>query len=486
MEKGRLTGKAAITLRQSKIRIDAKNFEGEVRWHGARGAGTRSATGEDADLVGACEEAELEDKHTLVLDGAAKDGAEVELEVPVGVDEVQYALLQAEDNTIRIVYPEHVRSGPAGVRSTRRQERYRISLPRPKGRAGVRGLLAKVGTFVIKFVVRKVVRDATGKLVMKGVDWWESRNRAFEGFHGGGFDALLAGAPQAYADWDRVQGPDRRALLLVHGTTSSTAGGFGPLADFPDVQAELHAAYGDRVLGFNHHTLGKTVAENVKQFFETLPKGEYEFDVVTHSRGGLVARALLSLPDSALDGWRRPADRAVKIRRVVFVGTPNAGTVLAVPERLPGFLEWAANLVAKFPDSIGTVALSALLSLAAAVAETGMAIVPGLRDQQPGSGFLNALKDDPGAAARYFGIRAEYDYAGDAGLLNLVKDLFMDHAFADEPNDLIVPTRGVTKSPAFDLPTDRYHEFAPGEGVYHTNFFTDARTWAKVLDYLKR
>jgi len=230
--------------------------------------------------------------------------------------------------------------------------------------------------------------------------------------------------------------------------------------------------------------MGRSVAENVRQFWQELPAGTFEFDVVTHSRGGLVARALTHLPSDAMESWQRPTDRVVNIRRVVFVGTPNAGTVLAVPDRLPGFIEWTANLIARFPDSVGTIALSALLALASSVAERGMATIPGLVNQQPDSQLLHALKDDSTAVANYFGIAADYGYGKDSSLLRLFENIFMDHAFTQEANDLVVPTGGV--SAPLRLPSNRCHQFQQGDGVHHTNFFANPRTWDQIVDFLSR
>jgi hypothetical protein len=82
------------------------------------------------------------------------------------------------------------------------------------------------------------------------------------------------------------------------------------------------------VIGFNHHTLTKSVPQNAVDFFSGMPPGNYQFDVISHSRGGLLARALKELTSVELGQlidpvWTPPAGVNVQIGKIVLVGTPN-------------------------------------------------------------------------------------------------------------------------------------------------------------------
>lgn len=127
-----------------------------------------------------------------------------------------------------------------------------------------------------------------------------------------------------------------RVLLFVHGTFSSTRGGFASLAATHDgrqlLENALHAY--DLVLGFDHRTLSEDPLENAEQLLAQLRTLQHgvDVDVVTHSRGALVLRSLVEQLLTSHD------DLAVK--NAVMVAGPNAGTSLASPGALvrPGRL----------------------------------------------------------------------------------------------------------------------------------------------------
>ena len=85
------------------------------------------------------------------------------------------------------------------------------------------------------------------------------------------------------------RGPEK-CLLFLHGTFSHASAAFGDLAQDPSAFDALAAAYGGRVYAFNHLTVGRAPGDNVKDL-RPLVAGA-RVDVVTHSRGGLVLRAL--------------------------------------------------------------------------------------------------------------------------------------------------------------------------------------------------
>lgn len=111
---------------------------------------------------------------------------------------------------------------------------------------------------------------------------------------------------------DLALGVDARILLLVHGTFSSTDGGFAQLAAAGSGRAFLEGALTeyDAVIGFDHRTLSVDPLTNARDLFDLLcaraPRGA-TVDIVTHSRGGLVARALVErvLPHKRWDGDRK-------------------------------------------------------------------------------------------------------------------------------------------------------------------------------------
>lgn len=380
--------------------------------------------------------------------------------------------------------------------------------PARSGRPGVRGagLAGKLVDKLIELVVRRAALEAAKLGVFGAVQWWENKYRAAQGFHRGTPRQFLAAQPLAAGARDLRALAGEPSLLFVHGTTSSTQGAFGGLGDFLPLAQKLWRAYGNRVVGFNHHTLTRSIAENAIAFFEALPaaKAPYLFDAVVHSRGGLLARTLAALGDGRLDPafvgrlaghrqpWSLPRGVAVQVRRIVFVGTPNNGTDLADPDHLPQALNWLASVTELLPAGAVTFSLGAILSIVALVAEAGLVALPGLVDQAVDADRragelrreLNAL-DHRQAPTEYFGIEAHFRPAGP--LLGAALAFGIDAMFRKQKNDLVVPTGGVSGFGRYRFsPADRIKTFTPDDKlqVYHTCYFAQRATWDHICKAL--
>ncbi|MFL5041583.1 MAG: hypothetical protein ACJ8D0_17430, partial [Xanthobacteraceae bacterium] len=91
---------------------------------------------------------------------------------------------------------------------------------------------------------------------------------------------------------DGISG-DGKLLLFLHGTGSSTLGGFGALRD-PVRQrqwSDLQKAYGDRIFALEHKTLTESPIQNAIEVLEKLPDNP-TLHIVSHSRGGLIGELL--------------------------------------------------------------------------------------------------------------------------------------------------------------------------------------------------
>ena len=140
-------------------------------------------------------------------------------------------------------------------------------------------------------------------------------------------------------------------LVLVHGTFSSTTGTFKHLWDLHgDVLAALFTAYGGRVYGLDHATLGASPIANALMLARALPAGA-RVHLLTHSRGGLVAELLAlacagggvdetSLAPFKARGYEQhlkdlraliaeARGKGLRVERSVRVGCPARGTLLA-------------------------------------------------------------------------------------------------------------------------------------------------------------
>ncbi len=227
--------------------------------------------------------------------------------------------------------------------------------------------------------------------------------------------------------------PPARNLLLLHGTFSSTASAFADLAR-SGFFAALEPVYGGRAVGFDHFTLSRTPAENARALAEALPGEEpFLFDVVAHSRGGLVVRTLQERPEEV-----GPVASRVAAGRTVLAGVPNLGTPLASPGRWELALSGWLNLLDLLPKApaplLAAFVVEALLWLARRVTT----LLPGLSAMDPAGETVAALGKHalPGS---YSALAARHAATGALAIRLL--DAGVDRFFG-EPNDLVVPTEG--------------------------------------------
>jgi CHAT domain-containing protein len=277
-----------------------------------------------------------------------------------------------------------------------------------------------------------------------------------------------------------------RSLLLLHGTFSNAASAYSPLAAssfFEDVRP----LYGDRVFAFDHFTVSRTPAENARMLLEALPKGTFTFDVITHSRGGLVLRNLVEQAASfgAL-GSRFTLGRAV------LVAAPNEGTPLATPSRWEDTVGWVANLLELFPvDNPFVTGAEFVANALVWMAKHASGDLPGLHAMDGDGELVRALQSACGSAAadRYSVLAANYVPSGNvlARLLDVGFDQFFNGA-----NDLVVPAEGgwrVDASGRAFIPGARIGCFGPGGNiprgdVTHVNFFGQPETVRFLVEAL--
>lgn len=273
-------------------------------------------------------------------------------------------------------------------------------------------------------------------------------------------------------------GPSGRALLFVHGTFSHAASAFKNLAD-SDFFANVKGLYGDQIYAFNHFTVSKTPEQNARELLDGLPEAGLTFDVVTHSRGGLVLRNLVER--SAVLG---AAAARFRLNHGVLVASPNAGTPLATPARWDNTVGWFANLLEMFPDNPLTFAAGFVADAIVWIAHSAIGGLPGLAAMDAASDLLRDLQQPSAAVAqRYSALVA--NFLPSENILERLLDVGVD-AFFGSANDLVVPSEGgwevdpTLPSPA--IPGDRIGCFGPGGNlppdltVHHLNFFTQQQS----------
>ena len=138
-------------------------------------------------------------------------------------------------------------------------------------------------------------------------------------------------------------------LLLLHDTFSTPQAAFADWTGDASF-ARVHAEFGGRCLAFTHPTLATGLDENLGWLVTHLAPLPGPIDIVAHGRGGLLARALA-------------ADGRLPLRRVCQVGTPNKGTLLALPANLMRFLDAHVDMLAGTSSIVGQTTLEGALCM---------------------------------------------------------------------------------------------------------------------------
>ena len=436
----------------------------------------------------------------------------VELEVDVPPDEDAVVLLE-RDGVYSWHLPVDVGRRTRSIEPGPRTRRFAIDvqpgpapLPAaPDGRRD-RGLLGSIIEGAAHALIFRFVAPAV-------------LDKAVERMEGHVKEGLVHLTDTDVSTWKRFESLDEldlptdrpvRVLLFVHGTFSSTAGGFGSLGvgeNGPGFLRTAIFAY-DAVIGFNHKTLSVDPRQNAEDLLARLrkhqPDHELVIDVITHSRGGLVTRSFVEqvLPSS---GW--PA----RVDNIVFVASTNAGTHLADPERWSDLVDLYTNLAAV---TARVLALAGAAPVAAVVSGVVRGIgafvkylvsyaatgddVPGLKAMVPGGAFVTEINElqpgQPGPGTNWFVVSSNFHvrlFDDHHNPPEFPKELaaklaegFVDRLFEGD-NDLVVDTESMS---AIGLPDGGFVSgtFALGENdvVYHNNYFAQLSVIEAIAGWL--
>ncbi|MFD1047334.1 esterase/lipase family protein, partial [Kibdelosporangium lantanae] len=240
---------------------------------------------------------------------------EIEVEAPEHQDEGQVILEVDNTGHIRWHYPRDAEVANSLERRPGTQvfdiPVERFELPGQMGFSTARGVLG-FGVRKVLHLIRFPIERLAEVAVHHMVRWWEQRHRGYQ-------LTLLGEDPRLLVDTDRLAAlADKPLLLLVHGTFS-TGDAFRQLYSDQQWLANIRKRYGG-VLIFDHPSMHVAPEDNARWLLDQLPTDRtLTLDVVSHSRGGLVARQI-----PLQSGVACPP----RIRRLVQVGPPNAGTVL--------------------------------------------------------------------------------------------------------------------------------------------------------------
>ena len=339
-----------------------------------------------------------------------------------------------------------------------------------------RGALGWLGKKVIR-VLSFAIDDAVGKVGDFFASKWEEKNRPY---------SLRRITSETYRenhageltgeDWEQLG--TGRSLLFIHGTFSRASTAFYELT--PEFIDELNERYSGRVFAFDHKTLSEDPTDNGRYFAKNMPDGlDLDVDIVCHSRGGHVSRVLSEgQAELPLDG------KTLKINQVVFVASPNRGTVLASPKYMGDFVDAHTNILSALPANVVADVLEVIITVVKQLAVGALKGLEGLQSMNPQGDYIKQfLNTGPAIDALYRAIAANFDPTKPE-IKPWAKDKLMDWIFK-EANDLVVPTEGVYEENGAEMfPIDNRLDLGGEDDVHHGNFFGNEKVVAQLREWL--
>ncbi len=258
-----------------------------------------------------------------------------------------------------------------------------------------------------------------------------------------------------------------RMALYIHGIFSSIGGAFSAVQNDADLMQALRAKYPGGLIGYDHFTVSRRPQENAEMLLSELPSG-LDLDLICHSRGGLITRAMLELDSLS------SLSQLQNFHNAVFVASANQGSALAVEANWNRLINIFIGLSSLF-GNVG-VSVDLLLGLLKVLAH-GAFELPSIKDLQPGSDLIQSLNAGKNPRLEHASlVHANFDHA--QSTLLKAADFAVDTVFAGEANDLVVPfPEAIVFEPtaaSVSVKTiQSYNTDGTGQGkVLHTNYFS--------------
>ncbi|MEA2337258.1 MAG: hypothetical protein QOE82_1265 [Thermoanaerobaculia bacterium] len=289
---------------------------------------------------------------------------------------------------------------------------------------------AGLGGAIVHFFRFDLVSDLIGAAEAKVIDFIvkhvDTKPEGFRRFDSG-FPLMTKAELQAM---------NGRVLLMTHGVFSSLQGAFRDIADPDgDVLKHLRTIYGQNIIGWDHRTVAKSPLENAAEMLAALPPNMQPPDILCHSRGALVTRAMLE--HSTLEVSRK--SRFAKVGKAIFIAGATQGSQLASETHLNRLLN-IYSAIGSLPILGGAgVVLNVIVGLLKVIAHgaTRLPSIQALSSDVAKNKFLQELNEDLMTPIGEI-VVAHANYDPSEGPLAKLLDLNVDTIF-NTANDLVVP-----------------------------------------------
>lgn len=367
--------------------------------------------------------------------------------------------------------------------------------------------------------------DLKGVAAIELCKWFEARQLQKDGPGLYQWHSLTDAIKLEKVPGQKIVATDKPVLLFIHGTGSSSAGGFGKLwteaqESGADAREALKKKYGEACYAFEHRSLTVSPIDNALEIANALPDNA-EVHLVTHSRGGLVGELLClgqrkktadplqkELLDKIFDPEKdrtqgelfglgldkpevyKPKDyevqkkllhklleildkKNVKVTRFIRVACPARGTTLA-----SGRLDrWLSIIQFLSGENDFVEFLLAVLK-----ERTDPRTLPGLEAMMPGSALVRLLNYPDLKVTADLTVIAG-DLEGDS-IWSRLKWKLVDW-FYDSEHDLVVNTGSMYGGLARQEGSARFF-YDQGQEVNHFNYFKNEVTVQKLAAGLLR
>ena len=247
-----------------------------------------------------------------------------------------------------------------------------------------------------------------------------------------------------------------------------------------DQMARLDALYGGRIIAFDHLSISEDPIENMDWLINTVPEGRtLDVDVVCHSRGGLVSRALAERTDPF------PGNRQINVHRLVLVGATNNGTILADVKHWNELIDVLSTGLNALGIAVGET-IDLILSFVRQIALAAYPQLRGLVAMVPGGEFLKDFNGRPRGTADYLTIASNYE-PSDQKLKSYFNDFVKDLVFEGKENDAMVRVDSACGSEVpGEFQSGAESLVLPGPvGIEHSYYFGNPAAAKKVVDFLE-